>query len=132
MENIPNPFNQYVEDEPDVIPVPQPTSSSGASAKIYRGNNNDLLAIVTVTAAGVMVLNCGTLGCLTYCLPLMILIFGVIGLTTADDSINPEQTRLLSWISIGAGGVILLAIVLFAALYAAFIAFGVTAGGGGF
>jgi hypothetical protein len=68
-----------------------------------------------------------------YLLPFLPLILGLIGLITAKDSVNPERTRLLSWISIGSGAAILLLILLVIILYLGFFVFAIASeGNGGF
>lgn len=117
--------------EPEV-PVPTPTPSSTVSpapAEMYQGNSYDMAALVGVISGALVLLSCGTLGLGTYCLPLLPLILGVIGLVTAKDAVNPDRTRLMSWISIGIGGVIFLLIILLVLVYAGFIFFAVASEG---
>ena len=62
----------------------------------------------------------------------MPIILGTIGLVAAKDSVDPERTKLLSWLSVGSGVVILLLIFLFVALYVGFIVLVIMAENGGF
>jgi hypothetical protein len=98
----------------------------------FQGNTYDLAAVVGVTIGGVTLLSCVSLGLATYCLPLLPVILGVIGLVAAKDSVNPERTRLLSWISIGSGGIILLLILALVVVYIVVIAAAVANEGNGF
>jgi len=92
-------------------------------AVTFHGNNYDLAAVVGITIGVVTLLSCASFGMATYCMPFLPVILGVVGLVTAKDSVNPERTKLLSWISIGIGGLILLLIVVLVVLYIAFIGF---------
>jgi hypothetical protein len=83
----------------------------------FQGNNYDLMAIIGVTIGAVTLLSCATCNMGVYCLPFAPLILGAIGLFTAKDSVNPERTKLLSWLSLGAGIVFLLLILVVIVLY---------------
>jgi hypothetical protein len=43
-----------------------------------------------------------------YCLPVAAVALGIIGLVMARDAIDPERTRLWSWLGIGSGGLTIL------------------------
>ena len=98
----------------------------------FQGNNYDLAAMVGVIIGGITLLSCATCNLGFYLLPFLPLILGLIGLITAKDSVNPERTRLLSWLSIGSGAVILLLILAVVILYIGFIAYAVATEGSGF
>lgn len=85
-----------------------------------------------VIIGAVTVLSCASFGLATYCMPLLPVILGVVGLAAAKDSVNPERTRLLSWISIGMGGIILLLILALVVLYIVFFGFAIANEGKGF
>lgn len=115
--------------EPE-IPTPSvDLTGSPPPAEIYQGNSYDIAALAGAISGGLVLLSCGTLGLGTYCLPLLPLILGVIGLVTAKDAVNPDRTRLLSWISIGIGGAIFLLIILLVLVYAGIIFFAVASEG---
>lgn len=76
---------------------------------------------------GVLLLSCVTFSIGQYCLPVLPIILGVVGLLTAKNSLNPDRTRLLSWLSIGAGGVVIL---LLAIVFLGIIALSVMADSG--
>ncbi|MFN8457040.1 MAG: hypothetical protein U0401_20645, partial [Anaerolineae bacterium] len=79
----------------------------------FEGNNYDLMAVIGVTVGAVVLLTCSTCNLGIYVLPFAPIILGIIGLITAKNSVNPERTKLLSWLSLGAGLLILvLAIIL--------------------
>ena len=121
-----DPFNASSAESADsAISVPKPSVT-------FEGNNYDLLAIVGVIIGGIMLLSCFTLNLILYCLPIVPVILGAIGLATAKDSVNPERTRLLSWLSLSAGGVILLLMILGILGYILFVVFVIISEGGGF
>ncbi|MCB0165339.1 MAG: hypothetical protein KDI79_14010 [Anaerolineae bacterium] len=129
-----NDFDATTEDS---LPVPKPSlpsepepSPSTTAAKIFQGNSYDLVAFIGVVVGGMTLLSCATLGVGQYCMPLVPIILGIVGLVSAKDSLNPERTRQLSWLSIGAGGVILLLLLIFVGFYIALVVFGVAAENG--
>lgn len=129
-----NDFDSSIEDS---LPIPKPTTSSepglpsaGFGATIFQGNNYDLVAFIGVVIGGVTLLSCATLGVGQYCMPLLPIILGIVGLVSAKDSLNPDRTRRLAWLSIGAGGVILLLFLIFVGFYIALVVFGIAANTG--
>jgi hypothetical protein len=64
-----------------------------------------------------------------YCLPLLPLVLGLIGLLSARQSVEEERTRLWSWLGIAAGGFLVLLAIAGVVLYIAFIVLAVAAGG---
>lgn len=84
----------------------------------FEGNNNDLTAVAAIVSAGVALISCGTCGQGLYCLPFIPGVLGIIGLLSADASVDPERTRRFSWISLGiGGGLILLTVIFLAAIF---------------
>jgi len=116
-------------DDPNAIPVPP---SSAASQVTFQGNSYDLMSVVGVTVGAVILFSCATLNFGFYCLPLVPLVLGGIGLASAKNSVDPDRTRLLSWLSLGAGAIIFGLIVLFILLYIILIFFAIVADSGGF
>ena len=117
------------------VPAPEATTLANSNAEpvvTFAGNNYDLMAVVGVTVGGIVLLSCATCNMGFYCLPLVPIVLGVVGLISAKDSVNPERTRLLSWLSVGSGGVILLLLLLFIAAYIFIIFFAIAADKGGF
>jgi hypothetical protein len=98
----------------------------------FQGNNYDLAAVVGVIIGGITLLSCATCNLGFYLLPFLPLILGLIGLITAKDSVNPERTRLLSWLSIGSSAIIILLILAVVILYIGFIVYAVANEGSGF
>ncbi len=111
-----------------MIPVPDTTEGTAASSSIWQGNNTDLMALVGVTISGMILFYCGTLGIGAYCIPIIPIILGIIGLVNSKDALNPERTKTMSWISIGVGAAFILLLVLVIAAYFAFIAYLVSIG----
>jgi len=90
--------------------------ASNASAKrakvTFMGNSYDLTALGALASGILVLVTCLTCGQVFYCLPVIPIILGIIGLVLARDSVDAERTRLWSWLGIGGGGItILLTIV---------------------
>ncbi len=102
----------------------------------FQGNSYDLMSVVGVSIGGMTLFTCATCNLGFYCLPIIPVILGLIGLVAAKVSVDPERTKLLSWIGIGTGGLIILIIITFIALYIGLYAFiifmALAAEGGGF
>ena len=90
------------------------------------------MAVIGVTIGSMVLISCFTLNMIWYCLPVVSVILGAIGLAVAKDSVNPERTRQLSWISLGMGGAIIALIILGILVYVGIIVFAFAADGGGF
>ena len=107
--------------------VPDPAvaviAEQGKPTVTFMGNNYDLAAVAALITGGAVLLACGTCGLGYYCLPLLPLIFGIIGLVAAKDSIDPERTKRLSWIGVGVTAVIVLLGVLLFVGYFVFVFF---------
>ena len=104
-------------------PLPAPTTPTATE---YRGNSNDLIALLAATF-GVATLATCILSWLAYCLPFAL---GVIGLLTAKEAVDPRRARRLSWLGIGAGGLIVLITLLCVLSYCALIFFAALFGTG--
>lgn len=132
------PENSIASDLPgdDVNTIPPVTEEASSRPKVtFMGNSYDLAAVAGVTTAGATLFACGTCGSGFYCLPLVPVILGAIGLLSLKDSVDPERTKKLSWISIGVGGVFLALVallVLFYVVYFAIIFVIIASEGGGF
>ncbi len=126
--------------EPDVVEeteteLDEPTVAESNGSKpvvTFRGNSYDLTAVVAVTIGGVILLTCATCNLGWYCLPFVPIILGLIALIAAKDSVDPERTKLLSWIGIGSGAAIILLLVIFFVAYLGFIFFAIAMDSGGF
>ena len=127
--------------EPPVAPLPDgqvdeimPAAAEAGSGPVitFQGNSYDLASVIGVTAGALVLFSCFTCNLGYYCLPFVPIILGIIGLVAAKDSVDPERTKLLSWLSVGSGAIILLLIFLFIALYIGFIVFAIMADNSGF
>jgi hypothetical protein len=96
----------------------------------FKGNAYDLAALGALTSGVVVLFSCLTCNMGFYCLPLLPLVLGLIGLLSARQSVEEERTRLWSWLGIAAGGFIVLLIIAGIALYIAFVVLAVVAGQG--
>jgi hypothetical protein len=123
----------------EAVPLSQPSEvvtseikSSVRPTVTFQGNSYDLMSVVGITIGGVVLLSCATCNFGFYCLPFVPIGLGVIGLAMAKESVDPDRTRLLSWLSVGSGAVILALLVAGIALYIFFIIFAIAAESGGF
>ncbi len=87
----------------------------------FMGNSYDLTAVIAVATGGTVAFSCLTCNMGFYCLPIVPIVLGLIGLLSAEESADPDRTRMLSWIGIGSGGLVFLLMVLAIVLYVAFI-----------
>lgn len=105
------------EPHPDQEPTSRPTLT-------LLGNAYDLASLVALITGAVLLsflLTCGISG---YCLPLVPIFAGLIGLTSAARAADPARTRLYSWLGIGAGGLYLLFMLALFALYVTILLIG--------
>jgi hypothetical protein len=109
--------------------TPSELPRPAAPEATFRGNTYDLAALGALTTGVVVLFSCLTCGFGFYCLPLVPLILGLIGLLSARQSVEEERTRLWSWLGIAAGGLMVLLIIAGVVLYIAFIVLAVVAGG---
>jgi hypothetical protein len=108
----------------DLNPEPPAEDESGSRPKVtFMGNSYDLTAVAGVTTAGVTLFACGTCGTGFYCLPLVPVILGAVGLLSLKDAVDPERTKKLSWISIGVGALFLALVALLFLVYLAYFGF---------
>ncbi len=105
--------------------LPRPTPPEAT----FKGNSYDLAALGALTSGVVVLFSCLTCNMGFYCLPLLPLVLGLIGLLSARQSVEEERTRLWSWLGIAAGGFIVLLTIAGIVLYIAFIVLAVAAGG---
>jgi len=107
------------EAEPPQVDSPLPSAPS--TSITFQGNNYDLAAFTGLTTTAMVLLSCGTCGGGFYCLPFIPIVLGIIGLVTANESVDPERTKKLSWISLGVSGTLFLLLVLAILAYMLFI-----------
>ena len=120
---------------PPAEPAGVATAERESAAKptvTFMGNNYDLMSVVGVTVGGIVLLGCFTCNLGWYCLPFIPIVLGAIGLAMAKESVDPDRTRLLSWLSVGSGAIILALLIAGIILYVFFIFFAIAADSGGF
>ena len=88
----------------------------------FHGNAYDLAALGALGSGVLTLLSCVTCGTVYYCLPLLPVALGVVGLVAAEQSVNARRTRTWSLIGIAMGILIILVALAAIALYVAFIA----------
>jgi hypothetical protein len=98
--------------ETDLADAPQVT---------FRGNSYDLISLGSLITAALILFSCVTCGMGYYCLPVISVVLGAIGVLGARQAVDGERTRLWSWLGIAAGGFILLIMAAAFVLYIAFI-----------
>jgi hypothetical protein len=95
-------------DEQKATKLEQNGMDASTQLRVYRGNAFDITALIALGTGLLTLLTCVSIGYVMYCLPVFPLALGIVGLATARKAIDPERTRLLSWIGLGSGGVGLL------------------------
>ncbi len=101
--------------------LPSPNSNGTRPHITFMGNSYDITSVVAVVTGGMIFFSCITCNMGYYCLPIVPVVLGLVGLLSADDSVDPRRTRLLSWLGIGGGGIVLLLMVIGILLYVGFI-----------
>lgn len=100
----------------------QPEIPSQTPTPTFVGNMNDLIPIISVTAAGISALCCLSWGYLLYCLPVVGIVLGAVALLNAKAAVNPDRTRRWGWVSVGVSGGVLAAMVILALCFVLFYA----------
>jgi CDP-diglyceride synthetase len=119
-------FLKLTSEDTESEATPASTANVGLEGEVNKpivtfwGNSYDLAAVVGVTAGILILINCATCNYGMFCLPLVPVILGIIGLVAAKDAVEAERTKLLSWFSFGTGALIYLLIFLAVAAYIAF------------
>ncbi len=106
------------------------TPRPAAPGVTFRGNAYDLAALGALSSGVVVLFSCLTCNMGFYCLPLLPLVLGLIGLLSARQSVEQERTRLWSWLGIATGGLIMLLVIAGVVLYIAFVVLVILAGQG--
>lgn len=107
-------------EQPHIEPA-SPANQDTAARATFLGNTYDLAALGALGSGILALLSCVTCNTVYYCLPLLPIAFGVVGLVAAERSVNAHRTRTWSWIGIAAGVFILLVALAAIALYIAFV-----------
>jgi hypothetical protein len=87
----------------------------------FKGNTYDLTAFASVVSGVLVLASCLTCNTLFYCLPLVPIVLGLIGVVSANQSVDARRTRNWSWVGIAAGIFMLAMLLLAIVLYIAFI-----------
>jgi len=95
-------------DEQEATQLEPGRMDESAQRRVYRGNAFDITALIALATGLLTLLTCASMGYMVYCMPVFPLALGIVGLATARKAVDPERTRLLSWIGLGSGGVFLL------------------------
>ncbi len=108
-----------------------PGDAHGKPQITFMGNTIDLSAFSALTASAIVLFSCLTCNMGYYCLPLVPLLLGIIGLTAARESVDEKRTRWMSWIGVGVGGgifaLLMIAIVAYIVLVFVAVAIGLAA-----
>ena len=120
-------------EEPEEI-LPTPTEDGEAVLAetprvTFRGNSYDLIAMGSLASAALILFTCVTCGMGYYCLPVLSVVLGAIGVLSARQAVEVERTRLWSWLGLAGGGILLLLMALCFVLYIAFIVIAAVSGG---
>lgn len=100
--------------------APSPPTLPGIRVT-FRGNTYDLAAYSALFSGVIVLTSCLTCNTVTYCLPLIPIVLGLIGIVSANQSVDARRTRTWSWIGIASGLFILLLTLAGIVLYIAFI-----------
>jgi hypothetical protein len=111
--------------------IPAEEAPPAAPHITFRGNSYDLLSLGALISGALVLFTCLTCGAGAYCLPLLPVGLGAIGLLGARQAVDLKRTRLWSWLGIGAGALILLIGIVGILLYIGFIALMIVASEGG-
>jgi hypothetical protein len=119
--------------EEKIDPIMPSTAEADSGPVItFQGNSYDLASVIGVTAGALVLFSCFTCNMGYYCLPILPIILGIIGLVAAKDAVDPQRTKLLSWLSVGSGIIIFLLIFLFVAAYIGIFVFAIMAENSGY
>ena len=101
-----------------------PTAPGPAGPKItFQGNTTDLASLGALATGVLMLISCLTCNTGAYCLPLVPIVLGLVGLLQAGQAVDPERARRWSWLGIAAGALIIFLVLTLVLLYVAFIVF---------
>jgi hypothetical protein len=98
-----------------------PGEGNGPPSVTFRGNTYDLISLGSLISGALLLFSCLTCNTGYYCLPLISIALGAVGVLSARQSVEAQRTRLWSWLGIAAGGIVLLLIVLLVICYIGFI-----------
>jgi hypothetical protein len=90
-------------------------------AVTFMGNAYDLTSLGALGSGLVVLFTCLTCGTGVYCLPVVPIVMGAVGLLAARQSVDARRTRLWSWLGLGMGGLVVLAVTTAIVLYVGLI-----------
>jgi hypothetical protein len=111
------------------LPAAESVGPPGVPQVTFRGNTYDLASLGALGVGVLLLFSCLTCNMGYYCLPIVAVALGAVGLLGARQSVEEGRTRLWSWLGIAAGGVVLLIIVLLIVLYVGIIVLAAVSGG---
>jgi hypothetical protein len=120
LEEVQDGSHDSVVDQVPVVPPSQDALSSGPRVT-FRGNSYDLVSLVSLATGGLILFTCLTCNLGYYCMPIIPMALGLVGVLSAHQAVDARRTRLWSWLGIAAGGLMLLLILIVVALYVGFI-----------
>jgi hypothetical protein len=87
----------------------------------FRANTYDLLSLGSLITGALILFSCLTCNLGYYCLPLVSVVLGAVGVLSARQAVEEKRTRLWSWLGIATGGIVLLFVVAAIVLYIGFL-----------
>jgi hypothetical protein len=125
-ESVPEkPIEEVPSEEPKeaVTTVDEAEVGLAEAPKVtFRGNTYDLISLGSLITGALLLFTCVTCNMGYYCLPVISLALGAVGLLSARQAVDEKRTKLWSWLGIAAGGIVLLLIALCFILYIGFFA----------
>ena len=73
---------------------------------LYTGNRVDLGAFAAACLGAIVLISC--VPCVNVLTPVLGLLVGVVTLSEARRAVDPKRTRMLAWVGIGGGGLVIL------------------------
>ena len=130
----------YIESAPVELPAEAPNEESGAGAPVaaaapiavhqhvsgrpaitFQGNSYDLFSLGSLITGALILFSCLTCNMGYYCMPVVPVALGIVGILASHQAIDGRRTQLWSWLGIGAGALVLLLILAAVVLYVGFI-----------
>jgi hypothetical protein len=93
----------------------------GGPKVTFRGNTYDLMSLGALISGALIFFSCLTCNMGYYCLPVIAVALGAVGVLAAHESVESKRTRLWSWLGIASGGIVLLLTIAFIVLYVGFM-----------
>jgi hypothetical protein len=96
-------------------PPPEPQAS-------MHGNGFDLTSLGALVSGVLLLFLCLTCNMGFYCLPLLPLVLGIIGLATASRSVDQTRSHKMAWVGLGSGVLAILLMIAGIVIYFALVA----------